>query len=57
MTIGANKLMIFLAIEIEARLASLGIIRANKFEATYTDTSNTTIERLLTLLDTSGYMI
>ena len=54
MTIGAYQLMILLAIEVEARLTTLGIIRANKFEATNANLRDTTIERLLALLDASG---
>ena len=54
MTIGTYQLMILLAIEIEARLTTLGIIRANKFEATNANLRDTTIERLLALLDASG---
>ena len=57
MTVGSYQLVIFLAIEVEAGLASLSIVRADEVERADANAGDATIQAGFTVLDAGGYMI
>ena len=54
MAIGTNELVILLAIEVEAGLATLGVICPYELEGADADAGDAAVERLFALLDAGG---
>ena len=57
MTVGTHQLVILLAVEVEAGLTALGIVRADKFEGTDAYLRDTSVQAGLTLFDAGGYIV